>query len=391
MLLTNLRSIQHQDMVNISIEGNMISAVTASSKNENAESISFEQATVFPGLINSHDHLDFNCFPMLGNRQYRNYTIWGKHIHTAYKKEINEVLRVPENLRVLWGMYKNLLAGVTTVVNHGAVLKIKDPLINIIQDVQNLHSVSYQKQWKWKLNNPFRKNETCVIHVGEGVDDKSSAEIDALLKWNLLNRKLVGIHAVAMNKVQAEKFNAIVWCPGSNDFLLGNTADIKNLKAATAVIFGTDSTLTGHWNIWEHLRLARTKKMVTDEELFSMVTTTAAKTWKLNNGLISAGKDADIVIARTAGSRWDDLYNIDPASILMVIQQGKIRLFDKELLHELDRKGFDLRPFNPVGLHGAEKYVEGKLPALMETIRQYYPGAAFPLDTHVETKMTADA
>ena len=31
-------------------------------------------------------------------------------------------------------MYKNLLAGVTTVVNHGTRLKIENPVINIYQE-----------------------------------------------------------------------------------------------------------------------------------------------------------------------------------------------------------------------------------------------------------------
>ena len=33
--------------------------------------ISFENAVAFPGLINSHDHLDFNNYPQLGNKIYR--------------------------------------------------------------------------------------------------------------------------------------------------------------------------------------------------------------------------------------------------------------------------------------------------------------------------------
>jgi|GEM_PF-4212352 len=36
--------------------------------------LTFNGSLVFPGLINSHDHLDFNSFPLLGNRIYNNYT-----------------------------------------------------------------------------------------------------------------------------------------------------------------------------------------------------------------------------------------------------------------------------------------------------------------------------
>jgi cytosine/adenosine deaminase-related metal-dependent hydrolase len=34
--------------------------------------LSFDGALVMPGLVNSHDHLEFNLYPQLGDRQYRN-------------------------------------------------------------------------------------------------------------------------------------------------------------------------------------------------------------------------------------------------------------------------------------------------------------------------------
>src|ERR1700712_5195850 len=85
--------------------------------------IHFSEAMAIPGFINSHDHLDFNCFPLLGNKKYEDYTEWGRHIHEHFKEEIKAILKVPEILRTEWGIYKNLLAGVTTVINHGKVLK----------------------------------------------------------------------------------------------------------------------------------------------------------------------------------------------------------------------------------------------------------------------------
>src|ERR1700754_3309190 len=100
-----------------------------------------EGALAFPGLINSHDHLDFNLFPQLGSRKYNNYTEWGNYIQQEYKNEIADVLKVPQTLRSQWGMYKNLLCGVTTVVNHGSGSDIADKLITIFDEKHDLHSV----------------------------------------------------------------------------------------------------------------------------------------------------------------------------------------------------------------------------------------------------------
>src|ERR1700744_4993192 len=102
--------------------------------------IVFDDALAFPGLINSHDHLDFNLFPMLGNRIYRSYTEWGPDIHANNDATIKQVLQVPKALRTLWGIYKNLLNGFTTVVNHGERLHIDNPLITVFQDYYCLHS-----------------------------------------------------------------------------------------------------------------------------------------------------------------------------------------------------------------------------------------------------------
>jgi cytosine/adenosine deaminase-related metal-dependent hydrolase len=101
-----------------------------------------------------------------------------------------------------------------------------------------------------------------MIHTGEGKDELAYKEIDELIHWNLLGKKLIGIHGVVMSEDQAKEFEALVWCPGSNYFLLNQTAQIDRLKKHTTILFGTDSTLTGNWNIWDHIRLARKNKNV---------------------------------------------------------------------------------------------------------------------------------
>jgi cytosine/adenosine deaminase-related metal-dependent hydrolase len=394
MVINNVILLNSREKVNITIKGRFISTVSANETSLLTDNfqINFQDAFAFPGLINSHDHLDFNCFPVLSKKTYNNYTEWGKHIHETYPNEIKEVLKIPLHLRAAWGMYKNLLAGVTTVVNHGTVLKFTDPLITIRQDFQSLHSVKFQKFWKWKLNNPFERKKICVIHTGEGTDVQSSKEIDELLKWNLWKRKLIGIHAVAMNPQQAKKFIGLVWCPVSNRQLLNKNADITRLKESTRLVFGTDSTLTGNWNAWHHLRFARSTQMVSDAELFEMVTRSAAKLWNSPNGAIRHGKKADIVIARnkTGNSTWDGFFETDPEDILMVIHKGNIRLIDSEYFQQLKQGNFDTSNFYPVTINGIIKFVEGDLPALMAKIKKYYPKAVFPCNVDEKNKTTAD-
>lgn len=371
--------------VNIAIKGGKIVAITDKTIDcRDNYQIQFAEALAFPGLINSHDHLDFNCFSILGKSKYLNYFDWGNHIHETFNSEIEEILQIPESMRVAWGMYKNLITGVTTVVNHGRLLKVTDPIINIYQKVQNIHSVLFEKKWKWKLNNPVLKNRACVVHAGEGVDEQSHKEISELLRYNLLRRHLIAVHGVAMDATQAEKFKGLIWCPESNRVLLDKHANIERLKAHTTLVFGTDSTLTGSWNIWQHLRLARSLRQVTDKELFNMVTSSPARLWNLNCGELAVNKDADIVIAKTnfQTASWSNLYNINPENILMVMHKGNIRMFDKTLLPQLDRPITNLSRFSRISINGVVKYVEGDLPALFKGIRLYHPGINFPFEIY---------
>jgi hypothetical protein len=320
--------------------------------------LSFTDAIVFPGLINSHDHLDFNLFPQLGNRIYSNYTEWGKDIHKVNKDVIKQVLKIPETLRVHWGIFKNLVNGFTTVINHGKKLEIRDAPITVIQDHHILHSPSFEKNWKWKLNAPFKSKKPFVIHIGEGTDQATNKEIDKVIRWNLFKRKIVGVHGVAMNEEQAEHFAGLVWCPVSNFFLLGKTAAIDRLKQKTKVVFGSDSTLTSSPFMWEHLRQAKNTGMMNDEELFEALTKTPAGLWGLDDkGAIEVNKDADIVIAK----KKNNFFQLNKEDILLIIHDGKIRLLDESIapqLNEMIKKDLKKSDFFADGTYMQGDFVE---------------------------------
>jgi cytosine/adenosine deaminase-related metal-dependent hydrolase len=384
MILNNLLLIDGSRPVSIQIAGGKIRAVSerAVPAEYAALELMFDHALVFPGLVNSHDHLDFNLFPMLGDQIYSSYTEWGKYIHENYKDEISKVLKVPRLLREEWGVFKNLICGVTTVVNHGGGLLIKDRLISVHERYDCLHSVKFEKRWKKKLNNPLTFGKPVVIHIGEGTDDAAFLEIDQLIRWNLLGKKLVGVHGVAMSGSQAKKFEAIVWCPESNFFLLNKTAAVNDLKGNTSILFGTDSTLTGTWNIWNHLRLARKAAILSDVELYRTLNHNPSGIWKIQNEAVEPGANADLVVVRTINrqSGLDAFFSIDPKDILLVLHQGKIRLFDAALMNQL--KKTDLSGFSKINVDGVCKYIQGDVPGLMENIKRYYPEADFPIDVN---------
>lgn len=380
MVLSNVRLVDSDAVISIGILGGKITSLHAIE--EEGPQFTFENAVAFPGLINSHDHLDFNLFPQLGNKIYENYVEWGDYIQDNYKEEIDAVLNIPQNLRTQWGIYKNLLCGITTVVNHGANLLVDDPLIRVFDRCQNLHSIAREKYWRLRLNNPLKVKIPAVIHIGEGTDIGAFTEINELIRWTLLDRDVIAVHGVAMKPSQAVDFKALVWCPDSNYFLLNKTARIDQLKKHTQILFGTDSTLTSTWDAWDHIRLAQKTGVLSDDELYDSLTTNPAKVWKLNSGKIAIGKNADIVIAKDRGG----FCGTECTDLLMVVHEGNIRLFDEEIYGQVCKSGIDVSAYSKVYLGDSCKYVQGDLPGLMEQIQQYYPAAEFPISVQQYTE-----
>jgi len=351
MLLTNLEVLEAGGKHWIGVENGKLraSSIWSGDKPYNKkDKIEFENVIAFPGLINSHDHLEFSLFPMLGNKKYKDYIEWGEDIHISNKDEIERIKNIPLDKRIEHGIHKNILNGVTTVVNHGSCPLRKKYLIDVFNDYNYLHSVRLEKNWKAKLlltpnSKPF------VIHIGEGTNDESYSEINELIRWNVFHRKIIGVHAIMMDEKQAEHVKAVVWCPSSNNFLYGKTSSVDKLKSKTTVLFGTDSSVSAEWNMWEHLRLARSTNMLSDDELFNSLTSSAAKIWNLNRqGSIVKDFDADIVIAeKKSDDFFNSFFSVDPKDILMVLKKGEIILFDERLRSQIENK-IDLSNYSKI-------------------------------------------
>jgi cytosine/adenosine deaminase-related metal-dependent hydrolase len=384
MVLANVDIVGDTKKKNIHITSGLISAIDNAAATTSLQEIKieFDNAIAFPGLINSHDHLDFNLFPQLGNHIYNNYVEWGNDIHEMNKVAINAVLKIPKPLRIQWGIYKNVLNGVTTVVNHGEQLAIPNPIITVFQNCYSLHSAKLEKRWKYKLNRPFANKFPFAMHIGEGTDNGSHDEIDEVIRWNWLRRKMIGIHGVAMNEKQAASFDALVWCPDSNFFLLGATAPVNKLKESVTILFGTDSTVSADWNTWRQLRLARAMNLLTDKELIDSITELPAAVWQLNNtGALKETYVADIVIAKRKNNLVNDVdafFAVNPEDILLIVKKGAIILFDESLRIQL--ASIVIENYSKIAINNTGKYVTGNLPLLMKEIKKYNPDSFFPIE-----------
>lgn len=376
MILRNLNIVGGNEYkVDIRIEKKFITGIKTSGilkLSKDDFEINFEDCIAFPGLINSHDHLEFNLYPQLGHKIYSDYVEWGNDIHSKDKEIIESIESIPVETRMKYGIVKNLLNGVTSVAHHGAYNAcLDDSPIFVIHNCTNIHSVRLGRKWKLKLN-WLKNREPYVIHIGEGINNESFEEINELIRWNLFKRKIIGIHGIAMTEEQSKNFKALIWCPVSNQFLFNKTADIDSLKKNTEILFGTDSTLTAHRNIWEHLRKAREMKLMNDEELFASVTKTAAEVWGLDNcGEISEGIIADIVIAKKrSDSLFDSFYQTNPEDILLVLKKGEIILNDESVKASISHQTEELNKFN-INMNGKKKFIKYDTEKIFNEIKEH--------------------
>ena len=351
------------------------------STDDNYEELSFNfsNAIAFPGLINSHDHLEFNLFPKLGNRIYNDYIEWGNDINAQNKKQIESVKKVPKELSYQWGLYKNLICGVTTIINHGKILNTEhNNLPDVYSNYNYLHSLRLEKKWNIKILLKLNKLPF-LIHIGEGTNKESIDEIDKLIKRNILEKDLIGIHAIAMNEEQSKQFKAIIWCPDSNSFLYNKTANIPLLKIYTNILFGTDSTLSADWNLWNHLRLARGLNYLNKDELFFSISETASKVWGLKSkGKIELNKSADIVICKKKyKNNWESFYSINPEDILLIVKNGIVVFIDSEII--IQHQNINKDDFDVIYINSIKKYIIKGIRNLIQSTKALLPEYEFPI------------
>jgi len=153
------------------------------------------------------------------------------------------------------------------------------------------------------------------------------------------------------------------------------TADIAALKRRTTILFGTDSTLTADWNLWNHLRRARALGALGDRELFDAATGAAAAAWGAPGGRLAAGDVADVVVARRkASDPWDAFFAVDPEDVLLVLRGGSVALCDASLRGvAFERPGSSLR------LGATTKWVAEDVPDLLATLALHAVDANLPI------------
>jgi cytosine/adenosine deaminase-related metal-dependent hydrolase len=283
---------------------------------------------VLPGLINAHDHLAFNLFPLLGNPPYSNATEWARDVYHPDVSPVREHRMVPRDVRLGWGGLKNLISGVTTVAHHDPDSRALLRNVSVkIAPAGWAHSLAFTPDIASRYRRTPKKRPF-VMHLAEGTDAESAAEILEADRLGVLN---VIVHAVALDasgwSLLKKRHAAVIACPVSNLFTLGRTLPRSAFSRGVPIALGTDSALTAPGDLLDVVRAARSVWKLSASRLYRMVTTDAAKILKLENGegVIREGGVADLTVVRDIGLPPAETL-LDLRRVEMVIVSGKVKL-----------------------------------------------------------------
>lgn len=289
---------------------------------------SIPDAELRPGLINAHEHLHRNHYGRLGAPPYINGFEWGRDIHTRYSDAIALGRAVPRRQALLRGAWKNIVAGVTTVVHHDAWEEAFDDDFPLrVAQVRNAHSLRHGTGLAAAA--PTDATTAGVgpfaIHLAEGVDFAAAEEIRQLERQGLLNKDLLAVHCVGPDTDGVRRLResgaAVVWCPTSNAFLFGRTASSELLEQGVDVLLGSDSLLSGLGTLLEELRFARRLGVVSDDRLLDAVGAVAAARLGLPEPTLDCGARADLAVFRqpVLQARVDDVALVIVAGVPRVV------------------------------------------------------------------------
>jgi cytosine/adenosine deaminase-related metal-dependent hydrolase len=239
----------------------------------------------------------------------------------------------------LWGGIKNLLSGVTTVCHHNPLYR---PLrcgfpIRVVKRYRWSHSLLFNGEAVGREYRRTPKNWPWIIHLAEGTDADAATELDRLDRLGGLGANTVIVHGVGLSATDRVKLlaksAALIWCPASNFFMLGETAQVSELARAGRAALGSDSRLSGEHDLLAELKVAYETKQVSVTGLFRMVTSDAAAILRLPDaGRIAKGLPADVTIFSSRHDKpFDNILAARRSDVRLVLIAGRPLLGDPDM------------------------------------------------------------
>ncbi|MBA2669597.1 MAG: amidohydrolase family protein [Gemmatimonadetes bacterium] len=320
---------------------------------------------IFPGLIDSHNHVSYNVLPLYDVPQrYTNRYQWSTP--ASYRRRVNgpEKLlteRAYYNLAsevVKYAEVKAIVGGVTSIQGSPDLVATRLLTRNIEhfnfgqdQIYQRTLAITYTRFDPSGLRQKMaqRRVDAWLVHLAEGVDSLSRAEFDVLKRLGLLGDMTVIIHGTALSSTHFQEMatagTKLVWSPLSNLLLYGETTDIPAALAVGVIVaLGSDWSPSGSKNLLGELKVAdgvdRTRfgNVISDTMLVQMVTRNPAFVLGLDDkiGQLRPGLYGDIaVFEKVHPNPYRSLIESNERHVRLVLVGGDPVYGDREIMEQL--------------------------------------------------------
>ncbi|MGQ0505297.1 MAG: amidohydrolase family protein [Myxococcaceae bacterium] len=324
---------------------------------------------ISPGLFDLHNHVTYNFLPTWKpSRLFQNRYEWQKNreyaaaVKTPYGKVRSAdalcQAQTYGELRALVGGTTAIQGSLGSACQNGWARNVE--AYNFCEDRVRtwvLSIASFKPEEATRMVSQFNSGATraFITHLGEGVDALSREELASARQLGLVSKELVAIHGTAFGRTELNELAAngmgLVWSPRSNLALYGATLDVPAARAAgVRLALAPDWSPSGSANLLAELKLAdslnRTRfgNVLTDDDLFNMVTRTPAEIAGLGMqlGQIAPGFTADLMVVRrhTKGpSARRTLIESRPQDVLLTLVEGKAWFGESSFLDRLGRAG----------------------------------------------------
>jgi hypothetical protein len=344
--------------------------------------VDLEGDTVLPGFINAHDHLELNNFPRMKWRdRYTNSRQWIADFQPRFKTDpaLVTAMSVPLEDRLLLGGVKNLLCGATTVCHHDPLVRClrRGFPVRVVRRYRFSHSLLIDGEAARKVYRKTPIKWPWIIHAAEGTDPSAAEEFSRLDRWGCVGPNTLLVHGVGLDQnAQAmlmARGGGLIWCPSSNDFLLGTSIDVSLLAQAHRVALGTDSRLSGERDLLDEMKFAATHSDVSADCLLRMVTIDAASLLRLPDvGALRPGMLADfVVLPKGTEGLLPNIMSMDRSRLRLVVLGGRAQVGDMDMRQAFAAAGI---PYVEASLDGRAKVVDRALADKMRQCTVHEPG-----------------
>ena len=336
-----------------------------------ATAITCPDAVISPGLINAHDHTEYDTTGPIahGTTRWDHRNGWRTgaggepKLAGSPQKTADPKIVAAAELRFVMG-------GATSIIGSGGVggllrnlASYKDPTqlegltgptvffdtfpLGDANGTELTSGCAYPKPRP--PSTAFGSGSSYAAHVSEGINTAAENEFLCVSgSLGLLTEQTAIIHGVGLNAADVAAIAAakakVIWSPRTNLSLYGNTAPVTLMKAeGVTLALGTDWLASGSMNMLRELACADgfnqayLAKTFSDEELWRMATKNAAVAAKFDAeiGELKTGMFGDVAVFSGATKDWRAVITAGVEDVRLVLRGGKVLYGDADLVAAL--------------------------------------------------------